>query len=304
MTDFQVIGGGPNPFPVLKQRLLSSEEILRVLSWDPNHDMDHGRIRATLYKLQAGRYGFGRSREEELLEWSMGVEPKRPPADEIYDNPARLSDWKREPRSLSAGDIEFIRVLGDEDPKKVPARDVRHLAELEASAESESERRLVGRVLGPIRRHHDRKEEEARLRGEIARQTPSGWRCATVRDAWLPLLAQRLAEEARAELEPQLVGVSAELRDKTLASVESEAQRDAQSRLADLWNGLNASAAEKTKAARDRLSALALGADPESSAPAELDSHSSLEEGRRRGRAEREAREAKADAFAGFRRVG
>ena len=56
-------------------------------------------------------------------------------------------------------------------------------------------------------------------------------------------------------------------------------------------------------AAQARLSALTLGADPETSAIRTSET-SSMEEGRRRGREYREAREARADAFADFRTIG
>lgn len=299
MTDFRVIGGGPNPFTVPKQRTLSSDEILRVLSLDPNHDMDHGRLRAKLHQLQTGRYGRGVTREQELLEWAMGVEPKRPSKDP-YDNPARLTE-KPSSRQLSIGDFEFVRTFDGADPKTVSAADVKLLAQLEAAAESESERRVVARVLGPIRRHHDKKEEEAELHYEIARHQPSGWRCATVREAWEPVLAERLAEEVKAELEPQLTGATPEVRQKMLATAESDAKAGARQRIRDLWAELDGEANEKVATAKARLSELARGADPASSVISHRDG-GGIEEGRRRGREAREAREA--DAFAKFQKVG
>ncbi len=301
MSDFRVIGGGPNPFPVLKQRTLSSDEILRVLSWDPNRDMDHGRIRAKLHQLETGRYGRGATREQQLLEWAMGVEPKRF-ENRAYDNPARLAE-KPSPRQLSIGDFEFVRNFDGADPTAVSSADVKLLARLEAAAESESDRRVVARVLNPIRRHHDRREEEAELHYEIARNQPSGWRCATVRDLWEPVLAERLAEEVRTELEPQLRAASPELRDKMLATAESDAKAEARQRIRDLWAELDGEASEKVTRAKARLSELARGADPASSVIARRDG-GGIEEGRRRGREAREAREAKADAFAGFQKVG
>ncbi len=301
MSNFRVIGGGPNPFPVLKQRTLSSDEILRVLSWDPNHDMDHGRLRAKLHQLETGRYGFGVTREQQLLEWAMGVEPKRF-ENRAYDNPARLAE-KPSPRQLSLADFEYARGFNGADPKTVSAADVRLLAQLEAAAESESERRVVARVLGPIRAFHDKKEEEAELHYEIARNQPSGWRCATVRDLWEPVLAERLAEEVRTELEPQLRAASPELRDKMLATAESDARAEARQRIRDLWTELDGEASEKVTRAKARLSELARGADPVSSVIARRDG-GGIEEGRRRGREAREAREARADAFGNFQRVG
>ncbi len=302
MSDFRVIGGGPNPFAVPKQRTLSSEEILRVLSWDPNRDMDHGRIRAKLHQLETGRHGRGVTREQELLEWAMEVEPKRPSEDQAYDNPARLTE-KPSPRQLSIGDLEFVRTFDGADPKTVSAADVKLLAQLEAAADSESERRVVARVLSPIRRVHDRKEEEAELHYEIARHQPSGWRCAIVRDAWEPVLAERLAEEVRTELEPQLTGATPEVRQKMLATAESDARAGARQRIRDLWADLDGEANEKVATAKARLSELARGADPASSVIARRDG-GGMEEGRRRGREAREAREAKADAFANFQKVG
>ncbi len=303
MTDFQVIGGGPNPLAPPKQRKLSSDEILRVLSFDPNDEMDHGRIRAWVHRLQSGKFLFGVTREQELLEWSMQVEPKRRLEREVYDNPARLGDPKRNPRPLTLGDFEFVRSLQGADPKDVPAGDVRHLAELEAAAESYSERSVVARVMDPIRRFHDRREEEVELHSEIARNQPSGWRCATVRDLWEPVLAERLAEEVRTELEPQLRAASPELRDKMLATAESDARAEARQRIRDLWAELDGEASEKVTRAKARLSELARGADPASSAIARRDG-GGIEEGRRRGREAREAREARADAFGNFQRVG
>lgn len=302
MSDFRVIGDGPNPFAA-KRRTLTSDEILRVLSWDPNRDMDHGRLRAVHHRLESGRGLGGRVREQELIEWALNVEPKRPLVDQIYDNPARLADWRREKQALSPGDLEFVRTFDGADPRTVSFDDVRHLAELEVTSESESERRVVGRVLAPIRRHHDRKEEEARLRGEIARHTPSAYRCAAVRDAWLPVLSERLAEEARQNLEPHLVGLPADLRETTISTAEQDAHLSAQTQVKDLWARLNSEVGEKISVAQQRLSALASGGDPESSAPIRSNTNG-LEEGRRRGREAREAREATGDAFAGFRMLG
>ncbi|HSH58525.1 MAG TPA: hypothetical protein VK988_02575 [Acidimicrobiales bacterium] len=308
MTDqFRTVGdtsGRPESlFAPPKQRRLSSDEILRCLTFDPNDEMDHGRIRAWVHKLQAGKYLFGVSREQELLEWSMQVEPKRRVPEQTYDNPARLRDPNRKPRALTLGDFEFVRSFEGVDPKDVPPADVRHLAELEAAAESYSERSVVARVMDPIRRFHDLKEEQAVLANEIARHQPSGWRSATVREAWEPVLAERLAEEVRAELEPQLLGATPELRQKMLATAESEARAEARQRIRDLWAGLAREENERVAAAQARLSALAGGADPASSAIASREP-GGMEEGRRRGREAREAREAKAEAFANFQRVG
>jgi hypothetical protein len=133
---------------------------------------------------------------------------------------------------------------------------VRLLAQLEAAAESESERRVVARVLDPIRRYHDRKEEEAELHYEIARHQPSGWRCATVRDLWEPVLAERLAEEVRAELEPQLTGATPEVRRKMLAAAESDAKAGARERIRGLWADLDGEANDKVATAKGRLSKL------------------------------------------------
>ncbi|HSH61273.1 MAG TPA: hypothetical protein VK988_16855 [Acidimicrobiales bacterium] len=264
--------------------------------------MDHGRIRGWVHKLQAGKFLFGVSREQELLEWAMEVQPKRPLANQAYDNPARLRE-KPSPRQLSIGDFEFVRTFDGADPKTVSAADVKLLAQLEAAAESESEHRVVARVLDRLRRYHDRKEEEAELHYEIARHQPSGWRCATVRDYWEPVLAERLAEEVKAELEPQLTGATPEVREKMLRTAESDARASARQRIRDLWAHLDGEANEKVATAKARLSELARGADPASSAIARRDG-GGMEEGRRRGRAAREAREARADAFANFQKVG
>ncbi len=299
---FRTLGGvGPDPFAP-KQRTLPSADILRVLSWDPNHAMDHGRLRAIHHRLNSRRGTDGPTQEQRLLEWSLTVQPKRVEP-ETYDNPARLQDAKRERRSLTAGDFEFVRTFEGAEPSKVPAEDVRLLAQLEAVAQDESERRVVARVLSPIRRHHDRKEEEARLRNTIADHKPSGYRCSVIADAWVPVLAERLAEENRAELEPQLAGLPSDVREKTLRTVERDAEREARDRVSELWRQLDVEAAAKVNTAQARLSALALGADPESSAVRTSET-SSIEEGRRRGREDREAREARADAFASFRRIG
>ncbi|HEV2809764.1 MAG TPA: hypothetical protein VGV93_05115 [Acidimicrobiales bacterium] len=150
---------------------------------------------------------------------------------------------------------------------------------------------------------HERKEEEAGLRNTIAQHKPSGYRCSVIADAWVPVLAERLAEENRAELEPQLAGLSAEVREKTLRTVERDAEREARDRVSGLWRQLDGEAAEKVNAAQARLSALTLGADPASSA-IRTSENSSLEEGRRRGREHRKAREARADAFTSFRSIG
>jgi hypothetical protein len=301
MSDFQVIGSGPNPFAP-QQRTLTSAEILRALSFDPSDSMDHGRLRAMRHRLDSRRGLGGATVEQQLLEWSLTFEPKDPEV-RHHDNPARIRDRRPTLRTLTLGDVEFVRSFEDADPKSVSAEDVKLLAELEASAQTESERRVVARVFGPIRRYHDRKEEEAELLTEIARHTPSGFRCAKVREAWQPVLAERLAEEARAETEPQLAGLPADVREKTLRSVEADAQQEAVAKIRDLWATLDSEAHGRVKAARERLSALATGAEPASSV-VRTPEDSSLQEGRRRGREAREARDARADAFANFRTVG
>ncbi len=298
MSDLQVVGGGENPFAP-KQRTLTSEEILSALALNPNRPMDRGRLRAIHQQLEARRGIGGRTREQELLDSMLTVQPKDP-APRVHENPARLHGGRRERRSLSLADVELVRSFRDADPKAVPPEDVKLLAELEAAAETESERRVVARVFAPIRRHHDRKEEEAQLTNEINRNTPSGFRSSRVREAWEPVLAERLAEEARAEIEPQLAGLPPDVRKKTIRGLETDAQQEAKQRIHALWAELEADATAKAKAARDRLSALALGADPQSSA-IRTSGDSSMEEGRRRGREVREAREAQADAFADFR---
>lgn len=299
---FRTLGtlSGPDPFAP-KRRTLPSTDILRVLGWDPNNEMDHGRIRAVLHRLSSSRGIEGPTQEQQLLEWSMKVEPKHPVL-QSYENPARLNDWQRQRRALTQGDFEFARTLEGVEPAKVSSEDVRLLAEMEAVAQSEPERRVVARVLNPIRRHHDRQEEEVELRNEVVRHRPTGWRCPTVRDAWTPVLAERLAEEARAELEPQLAGLPPDVRDKTLRAADEDARREAQTKVLGLWAQLDGEAAAKVRAAEARLSALALGADPVSSATVHSDPGAAgIEEGRRRGI---EHREAKADAFANFRKVG
>jgi hypothetical protein len=296
VSQFRVIGDGPNPLAP-QRRTLSSKEILRALSLDPSDSMQRGRLRALRQQLEDKRGIGGLTPEQEVLDWCLTVEPKGRDSG-TYANPARISG-RPELRPLGRGDFEFVRSFEDADPNSVSAEDVKLLAELEASAETESERRVVARVLGPIRRYHDRREEEANLRAEIARQTPSGFRSTKVRDAWKPVLAERLAEEATAEIEPQLAGLPPDLRDKTLRSVKVDAQLEADKKIRELWASLDSEANGRVKAARDRLSALASGADPQSSAirtPAD----SSLEAGRRRGREAREAREAKVGAFANF----
>lgn len=230
---FQPIGGGPNPFAP-KPTTLSSADILRVLGLDPHRSMDHGSIRGILHRLKSARGIGDSSQEQRLLEWALTVEAGES-SPETYRNPARLSDWKREQRALSQGDFEFVRTLEGVEPAKVPAEDVRLLAELEVAAQSEPERRVVTRVLNPIRRLHDRREEEVELRNQIARHSPSGWRCPAVRDAWTPVLQERLAEEAREELEPQLSGLPSDVRQKTLAAVEEDARREAQTKIHQLW---------------------------------------------------------------------
>ena len=299
---FRTLGGvGPDPFAP-KKRTLPSADILRVLSWDPNHSMDHGRLRAIHHRLNSVRGTDVPTPEQNLLEWTLTVQPKRVEP-ESYDNPARLQDAQRERRALTPGDLEFVRTFEGAEPSKVPAEDVRLLAQLEATAQDESERRVVARVLGPIRRHHDRKDEEAQLRNTIAEHKSSGYRCSVIADAWVPVLAERLAEENRAELEPPLAGLPAHVREKKLRPVERDAEREARDRVSGLWRQLDGEAAEKVNAAQARLSALTLGADPETSAIRTSET-SSMEEGRRRGREHREAREARADAFADFRTIG
>jgi hypothetical protein len=300
MSDFRVIGDRPNPFAP-QQRTLTSAEILRALSFDPNDSMGHGRLRAMRQRLDSRRGMGSATAEQQLLDWSLTVEPKDPEV-KHYDNPARIRDRRPSLRTLTVGDLEFVRNFEGADPKTVSAEDVKLLAELEASAQTESERRVVARVFGPIRRYHDRKEEEAELLTEIARHTPSGVRSTKVREAWQPVLAERLAEEATAEIEPQLAALPPDLRDKTLRGVKADAQLEADKNIRELWASLDSEANGRVKAARERLSALATGADPQSSVIRTAED-SSLQEGRRRGREARETREARADAFANFRPV-
>lgn len=298
MSQYRVLGDGPDPFAP-KQRTLTSEEILRALSFDPNRSMDHGRLAGIRRRLDSSRGMGGPTTEQQLLDWVLSVQPKDPEL-RIHENPARIRDRLPSRRSLTQGDFEYVRSFEGADPKAVPAEDVKLLAELEAAAETESERRVVARVFDPIRRHHDYKEEQAELLNEIDRNSPSGFRSAKVREAWQPVLAERLAEEARAEIEPQLAELPTDVRDKTLRSVQADARQQADQRVRDLWARLEAEATGRVKAARERLSALTAGADPQSSAIRTAD-NSSLEEGRRRGREARETREARADAFANFR---
>lgn len=301
--DFQVIGGGPDPFAP-KPRTLTSEELLRVIALDPHDDMDYARLRY-FRRLVDSRRGIGApTREDELISWSMTVEPKRPEVRSSYTNPARLSDHSRESRQLTQGDLEFLRLIEGVAPGDVPAEDVRLLAELEVTAKTPTERRLVGRVLNPIRRHHDRKEEEAGLLNQIAENTPSVWRSQPVREAWLPVLTERLAEEARVKLEAELAGVSTDVREKVLGGVDAEARTEANQRISELWRNLEAETATRASAARQRLSELATGAEPESSAPAPLDLEPGVEDAQQRGREFADNHQSKVDAFAGFRSIG
>lgn len=139
MSSYQVLGGGPDPFAP-KRRTLTSDEILRALSLDPNRSMDHGRIRGLRMRLQSNRGTDVPTAEEQLLDWSLQVEAKDPEP-ESYENPARLNDGNGQRRALTQGDFEFVRTLEDADPSRVPAEDVRLLAQLEAVAQDESERR-------------------------------------------------------------------------------------------------------------------------------------------------------------------
>ena len=300
---FRVLGDPGRPYPfVPKRRTMTSQEILRAMAFDPHRPWEHARLQA-IHRQQAARRGVGEPTvEQQLLEWSLGTERPKDPEVTTHDNPARLGDVKRSPRTLTAGDLEFVRTFEGVDPGSVAAQDVRLLAELEASAETAAERRVVARVLEPVRRHHDRKQEEAGLLTEIARHTPSGWRSARVRDAWLPVLTERISEEQRAEIEPQLAGLPPDVQEKTLRSVEADARQQASDRIHELWAGLDAEANAKVDAARRRLSALASGADPESSAVLPRDD-SDLEDARRRGREAREARDAGTEAFAGMRTI-
>lgn len=305
MTQFRTLGdlSGPDPFAP-KPRTLTSEELLRVIALDPHDDMGHGGLRY-FHRLVESRRGIGApTREHELISWSMQIEPKRPEVRSSYTNPARLSDHSREPRQLTQGDLEFLRTIEGVAPGDVPVEDVRLLAELEATAESATERRLVGRVLNPIRRHHDRKEEEAALLNQIAENAPSVWRSQPVREAWLPVLAERLAEEARVRLEAELAEVSTDVREKVLGGVDADARTEANQRISDLWTNLEAETGSRANAARQRLSELASGAEPESSAPAPLNPDPGVEAARQRGREFADNHQRNVDALAGFRTIG
>ena len=70
-TPFRTLGGvGPDPFAP-KKRTLPSSDILRVLSWDPNNSMDHGRLRAIHHRLNSVRCVDGPTQEQSLLEWTL-----------------------------------------------------------------------------------------------------------------------------------------------------------------------------------------------------------------------------------------
>ena len=122
-------------------------------------------------------------------------------------NPCELrQDPERGAKVLDANDRAWLDTL---DQTTLSDDDARVLTAWYADVDSRSERALIDRVLGPVRRRHDRAAEQAQLRPVLARGTRTvpcrdqGWR-----KAWEDLLGERMAEEAKVALFPQLRGGS------------------------------------------------------------------------------------------------
>jgi len=287
---------------------LTPAELVEVSTIDPSNAVDSARLRGLRHRVARRSRSGHATDDSRLIDWLLEsfptTAPKPKPA--LYDNPARL-DGPRQQRSLAPGDFEFVRTLATERPERAAPEDVRHLAELEAAASSESERRVVGRVLAPIRRHHDRLEEESTLRHELA-SVPTPVRRPAVTAEVTKLLRLRLAEERRAELEPAIASAPAHLREqlvRDLVTEVSSAERAATPMLQARWAEADAQVAQRTTEGQRRLTALVLGADPVSSSNLPPFPDPALQAARERGRAHAEQRSIDRDghpnAFAGFR---
>jgi hypothetical protein len=261
---------------------MSTDDLLRVLAMDPSDRLAQGRLKALRTRLSHGT--SLRTPDRELIDFMLATEPVDVvPA--VHDHPMRLRGAPPKPRALTAGDFEFVRSIKDKPPASVTAAEARLLAELEAVAQSNTERHVIGAVADPVRRHHDRLAEEGPLRARVeraSRQVP--FHSTAVESRVLPLLVDRMAEEARAELAPELANAPDEVRERALAAAESDAQQQARGALHELWRLSAAERAAERDAAQARLTGLAQGSSPKSTKPPATSP--ALEDGRERARSQ------------------
>lgn len=239
---------------------LSSDELLDLLVDQPST----GRMRALNQKLNRS----GRSPQAPLLNWLANEQPPEPPvAPDRYVNPMlAVPDGPRQP--LTSEQLAFLERFRGATASMVSAEDAAELARLEQVAESGAGQRLVAEVVAPIRRHHDRREEEAELRAELDRLRPSSWRSR--RDN-LPVLAgwvgDVMADEAETALREYLVpGTPPEIAAELVAGCRTAALSSAHQRLAEIWDAAEADLAAQRSTLEERLLHLAWGGDPKSSA--------------------------------------
>jgi hypothetical protein len=263
---------------------LSSAEVLRLAAMDPSDRVTRGRLRAQLTRLRRAA-GSANVPDRRLLEYMLTAPPAPAPDYTPPANPMRLTGRRPSPRALTTGDIEYLRTFDGVDPASVSDDDAALLAELEAVASSPTERRLVERVVDPIRAHFDRQEELPghRLTVETTSRAVA-FRTPAVEPVVLPLLEERLAAEACAEVERQLDGASEEIRASTLAAVADQASARAVRAFPAAWSSAEQRRIAARDAAQARLDALAAGAPPKRpSKPAPAVS-SAEEAGRERAR--------------------
>lgn len=258
----------------------TSAELVELLTLDPGRQYDRGRLKARRASLE----GDDRTLVDKILAL---CEPTTDAAAPLT-HPMALDRAPKRRGGLNAGDLKLLDDLRAAAPSAISDTDARIVAELEAVAETSAERRLVAQVAEPLRRHHDRRLEEAQLRTTVADAArPVGWR--TLESAALPLLADRMTEEALAQVANDLkdAGVSRETVERMMDDAATLAERNARDVLTGAWRAAEDERNSRKAAAEFRLSELALGKPPKSSAVdhAAARSHEAAEEaGRERAR--------------------
>lgn len=152
---------------------------------DPTNPGHRGRVTAWL-RHKAPTY-----EETTLLERFLRAPVRQPVAPGRNPAQERRLPPRTERQGLTSVDLVWLQGLPD-DPAAVSRDDAAHLAHLEAHASSESEKRVVRQRLEPVRAYHDRQAERAPLEARLATPDP---RFSRDRDAVVPLLAERIAEE-------------------------------------------------------------------------------------------------------------
>ena len=255
-----------------RPRRMSATEIERLATIDAASPMAKGAIRSMLRRAD-DTTDPARPFAEMLL-----AVPERQAPEPAATNPTRRlrpipSSTPR--RSLSPADLAWIERLPAE-PADVPAADVATLAEMLQLADSASDRRLLERVFGPIKAHHDRAEAQAEL--DARQATPAlAHRNRGMEQLAREALAARLREERQAERERlasriqeaagrrdlALVAQLQEERDALVELARPEANRQATERLQSLWDGATQAHEAEVARARQRLADLEAGPHPE-----------------------------------------